>query len=94
MIARDADYGRRCASTTVRSSADGSRAGSVAPTACEFVRTPNGHNFAFETTLAGLGYARMIDAWRVDGYRVKLMFLSPASADEAVARVAMRGVQI
>ena len=47
-------------------------------------------NFAFETTLAGLGYARMIDAWRADGYRVKLIFMSLASADQAVARVAMR----
>jgi predicted ABC-type ATPase len=50
----------------------------------------DGHNFAFETTLSGLGYARMIDGWRTDGYRVKLMFLSLTSPDEAVARVAMR----
>ena len=50
----------------------------------------DGRSFAFETTLAGLGYARMIDAWRTHGYRVKLVFLSLASADQAVAREAMR----
>lgn len=50
----------------------------------------NGHNFAFETTLAGLGYARMIDAWRAHGFRIKLIFMSLASADQARARVAMR----
>lgn len=47
-------------------------------------------SFAFETTLAGLSYARMIDTWRAYGYRVKLIFMSLASADQAVARVAMR----
>ena len=50
----------------------------------------DGRNFAFETTLAGLGYARMIDAWRADSYRVNLIFMSLASADQALARVAMR----
>jgi predicted ABC-type ATPase len=47
-------------------------------------------SFAFETTLSGLAYARMIDGWRADGYTVKLIFLSLASPEEAVARVAMR----
>ncbi len=49
-----------------------------------------GRSFAFETTLSGLTYARMIDRWRRDGYVVKLMFLSLASPEEAIARVAMR----
>ena len=49
-----------------------------------------GRSFAFEPTLAGLTYARMIEAWRDSGYTVKLIFLSLASPDEAVARVAMR----
>jgi predicted ABC-type ATPase len=49
-----------------------------------------GRSFAFETTLSDLTYARMIDRWRQDGYVVKLIFLSLSSADEAVARVAMR----
>ncbi len=47
-------------------------------------------SFAFETTLSGRTYARMIDTWRANGYTVKLIFLSLASADEAVARVAIR----
>jgi predicted ABC-type ATPase len=49
-----------------------------------------GRSFAFETTLSGLTYARMIDRWRADGYTVKLIFLSLTSPEEAIARVAMR----
>ncbi len=52
--------------------------------------TSEGQSFAFETTLSGLTYARMIDQWRKNGYVVKLIFLALSSADEAVARVAMR----
>jgi predicted ABC-type ATPase len=52
-----------------------------------------GISFAFETTLAGLTYARMIDDWRNDGYTVKLIFLALGSAEEAIARVATRVVQ-
>lgn len=47
-------------------------------------------SFAFETTLAGHGYLRHIDQWQGAGYRVKLIFLQLASADEAIARVAQR----
>jgi predicted ABC-type ATPase len=47
-------------------------------------------NFAFETTLAGRGYARSIRQWQQAGYRVKLIFLSLNHPDEAVARVAER----
>jgi predicted ABC-type ATPase len=53
----------------------------------------HGVSFAFETTLAGLRYARMIDAWRADGYTVKLIFLALGSAEEAIARVAIRVLQ-
>jgi predicted ABC-type ATPase len=49
-----------------------------------------GRNFSFETTLSGLTYSTMIPKWRSAGYRVKLLFLSLASAEEAIARVAMR----
>lgn len=49
-----------------------------------------GESFAFETTLSGLGYQRLIDDWRAKGYRVKLFFLSLPDADAAVARVALR----
>ena len=47
-------------------------------------------SFAFETTLAGRGYARQIPRWRYLGYRVELFFLSLPSADMAVQRVAER----
>ena len=49
-----------------------------------------GRSFAFETTLSGLTYAQMIGRWRADGYTVKLIFLSLTTAEEAIARVAMR----
>ena len=49
-----------------------------------------GRSFAFETTLSGRTYAPMIDAWRAQGYTVKLVFLSLMSAEEAVVRVANR----
>lgn len=48
------------------------------------------HSFAFETTLSGLGYPRMIDAWRKSGYVVKLIFLSLATPEDATRRVAVR----
>lgn len=47
-------------------------------------------NFAFETTLSGRGYLRLIKVWQESGYRVKIIFLQLESADEAVARVAQR----
>lgn len=47
-------------------------------------------SFAFETTLSGRGYLRLIRKWRAAGYRIKLIFLQLASPDEAVARVAQR----
>jgi len=47
-------------------------------------------NFAFETTLSGRGYLRLIDQWQAAGYRVKLIFLQLASVEEAIARVAQR----
>ena len=49
-----------------------------------------GRSFGFETTLSGRVYAGMIEAWRADGYVVKLVFLSLPSPEEAIARVAMR----
>jgi predicted ABC-type ATPase len=47
-------------------------------------------NFAFETTLSGVGYARAIPEWRKLGYHVKLMFLQLPNAEAAIARVAAR----
>ena len=49
-----------------------------------------GVSFAFETTLAGRTYARMIPGWQAEGYHVKLLFLALPSAEMAIARVAER----
>jgi len=49
-----------------------------------------GESFAFETTLAGRNFARVIEQWRSTGYHVSLIFLSLPSADLAVHRVAQR----
>ena len=51
------------------------------------------HTFAFETTLSGLTYARMIPAWQQASYHVKIIFLSLVSADLAIARVRARVAQ-
>jgi predicted ABC-type ATPase len=53
-------------------------------------RVRAGRSFAFETTLSGVRYARLISRWRALGYRVKLIYLSLSSADLAVARVGAR----
>ncbi len=53
-------------------------------------RVRAGRSFAFETTLSGIRYARLIPRWRALGYHVKLIYLSLSSADLAVARVAAR----
>ena len=52
-----------------------------------------GDNFAFGTTLAGLGYARAVPKWRAQGFVVKLIFLSLPDPETAIARVAVRVVQ-
>ncbi len=49
-----------------------------------------GRSFAFETTLSGHTYLHRIAKWRDAGFNVKLIFLSLATAEEAIARVAMR----
>jgi predicted ABC-type ATPase len=49
-----------------------------------------GESFAFETTLAGLGYLADIKAWRTAGYHTSLFFLSLPDAEVAIARVAER----
>ncbi len=47
-------------------------------------------SFAFETTLSGCSYARLIPRWQASGYRVKLFFLKLASPELAIARVRQR----
>ncbi|MEA1946535.1 MAG: zeta toxin family protein [Thermodesulfobacteriota bacterium] len=50
-------------------------------------------SFAFETTLSGRGYARMIPEWREKGYRIKLIFLMLPNVEIAIERVATRVAQ-
>jgi predicted ABC-type ATPase len=50
-------------------------------------------SFAFETTLSGHNYARLIPRWQAAGYHVKLIFLSLSSPDLAVERVGARVAQ-
>ncbi|MGE0682878.1 MAG: zeta toxin family protein [Candidatus Binatia bacterium] len=49
-----------------------------------------GGSFAFETTLSGRGYARLIPQWRAAGYRVKLIFLRLPTLEMAIERVQLR----
>lgn len=49
-----------------------------------------GESFAFETTLAGLGYARAIPLWQRKGFVIKLIFLALPDPEMATARVAER----
>ena len=56
-------------------------------------RVRKGDSFAFETTLSGRVYARVIPQWRRSGYRVRLIFLSLMSPDVAIERVATRVAQ-
>ena len=46
-----------------------------------------GDSFAFETTLSGRGYARLIPRWQEQGYRVTLFFLRLPTPEAAIARV-------
>ena len=47
-------------------------------------------SFCFETNLASPGLVGRIDAWRADGYEVRLVFVSLPNVDLALARVAAR----
>ena len=44
-------------------------------------------NFAFETTLAGRGYARWLNELRESGYQVHLFYFWLSSPELAIARV-------
>jgi len=50
-------------------------------------------SFAFETTLSGLMYARLIPSWQVLGYSVRLIYLRLPSPEFAIARVVARIAQ-
>ena len=47
-------------------------------------------SFAFETTLSGRGYARLIPLWQEKGYLIKLFFLRLPTPEMAMARVRQR----
>ena len=49
-----------------------------------------GESFAFETTLSGRGYARMIPCWQAQGYWVTLVFLRVLSPEVVIERVRQR----
>lgn len=53
-------------------------------------RTCAGESFAFETTLSGRRYGKLIPIWRASGYYVKLIFLSLPTVELAIARVSSR----
>lgn len=47
-------------------------------------------DFAFETTLSGRSYLRLIKAWKRRGYRIEIVFLSVPSVGLALKRIAAR----
>ena len=49
-----------------------------------------GRSFAFETTLAGLGYVKLIKGWRKQGYIIRICFASLDAPEDALERVAKR----
>lgn len=49
-----------------------------------------GRSFAFETTLSGTTYARLIPSWQSMGYRVGLVFLTLPMVEIALARIRAR----
>ncbi len=53
-------------------------------------RVASSESFAFETTLSGRAYARMIPEWQGAGYRVELTFLWLPAVELAIERVRIR----
>lgn len=57
----------------------------------ELDRLARGRNdFAFETTLSGLGYLRRLKRWKAAGYRIEIVFLRLPSPQLALRRIAAR----
>ena len=54
------------------------------------VYAKQGVNFAFETTLSGRGYARLIPQWQHQGYHISLYFLKLPNPEFAIRRVQHR----
>ena len=53
-------------------------------------RVRRGDSFAFESTLSGRGYLHHIAEWKQAGYFVKLIYLSLAAPEIALARIRQR----
>lgn len=47
-------------------------------------------NFAFETTLSGRTYLKLLTQWKTEGYRIEIVFLSLPSVGLAIQRIAAR----
>ena len=47
-------------------------------------------DFAFETTLSGLGYLKHLRRWKTAGYKIQIVFLQLASPRLALRRIAVR----
>jgi len=47
-------------------------------------------DFAFESTLSGRTYLRLLRRWKASGYRIELVFLSLPSVELALQRIAAR----
>ena len=47
-------------------------------------------DFAFESTLSGLSYARQLKSWKSTGYRIEIVYLRLSSAQLALRRIAAR----
>ena len=47
-------------------------------------------DFAFESTLSGRTYLRLLNRWKADGYRIDIVFLSLPSVQLALQRIAAR----
>lgn len=47
-------------------------------------------DFAFESTLSGRAYLRMLRRWKATGYRIEMVFLSLPSVTLALQRIAAR----
>ena len=47
-------------------------------------------DFAFESTLSGRTYLRLLSRWKADGYRIDIVFLSLPSVRLALQRIAAR----
>jgi predicted ABC-type ATPase len=47
-------------------------------------------DFAFESTLSGRTYLRLMKRWKAVGYRIEMVFLSLPSVELALQRIAAR----